>query len=83
MITWVTRFNLLALCILSPILYFFGASLSARLILLVLADAINIVGLIASVRRKAPSIECALVTVVLSGLLALYLVNRALDILCK
>lgn len=80
MTTWVTRFNLLTLCILSPILYFFGASLSARLILLVLADAINIVRLIVSARRKTPSIECALVAVVLSGLLVLGLVNYALGI---
>lgn len=41
----------------------------------------NIIVLIVSIRRKVPSVECALVAVVLSGLLALYLVNRAFGII--
>lgn len=80
-LTWVTRFNLFALCIISPVLSLCETPFPVKVILLFTVDIMNIFALILSVRRKAPSVECALVTVVLSGLLVLGLVNRTLGIL--
>lgn len=80
-VTWFIRFNLLALCIISPVLSLCKTPVSVRLILLFTVDIMNILVLIVSIRRKVPSVECALVAVVLSGLLALYLVNRAFGII--
>ena len=79
--TWITRLNLVALCIIVPVFSFGGISLLARLVLLFAVAVINLILFIFSILHQKPSIECALIVIVLFSMLALYLVNRTLGIL--